>query len=86
MRTAGRQAVTRTGYNTRVPRTLVKGGSGVDVLLVCSSSSTATATDRELRASGQVGFLDWPDTTLRGDGRHDASLAASASHRETLSI
>jgi hypothetical protein len=78
---AGRQSHVRDiiqKYRERVRR-----GGGCTVLLVCSSSST---TERELRASGQVSFLDWPDTTLRGDGRHDASLAASASHRETLSM
>ena len=67
-------------YNTKyrgLASCLVKRVSGVDVLLVCSST-----TDRELRASGQPSH--WPDTTSRGDGRHDASLAASASYRETL--
>jgi hypothetical protein len=46
--------------------------------------AAALPTDRELRASGQPS--DWPDTTSRGDGRLDASLAASASYRETLPI
>lgn len=57
---AGRQSHVRDiiqEYRGRVRR-----GGGCTVLLVCNSSSSTT-TDRELRASGQVSFLDWPDTT-----------------------
>lgn len=46
------RAVTRTEYNTQGTAGLIKVVSGVDVLLVCSSS-----TDRELRASRQVSLL-----------------------------
>lgn len=73
-----RQTVTRAGYIIQSTAGLLdQGVSGVGVLLVRSST-----TDRELRASGQPSH--WPNTTSRGDGRHDASFAASASYRETL--